>query len=160
MSRWADVFERIENGSIPEPNSGCLLWIKNINNNGYGMVNYNGKRYLAHRLNYELTKSPIPDGLELDHLCRTPNCINPDHLEPVTHEINMKRSSHATKTHCKNGDELTEDNIYHYSHPKHNETGRYCRKCRLSTLRRFHNKRNDKIDPLTNNGGINVAVNN
>jgi len=75
--------------------SGCLLWLGRRNQWGYGMVAYNHTRYVAHRMAYELHVGPVPDGLELDHLCRNPSCVNPLHLEPVTHSENMKRAKQA-----------------------------------------------------------------
>lgn len=60
---------------------------------GYGHVRYQGKSYRAHRLTYTLLVGEIPDGLDLDHLCRVPACVNPDHLEPVTRRENSQRGS-------------------------------------------------------------------
>lgn len=60
---------------------------------GYVRVWVGRKRVLAHRLAYEKAKGEIPNGLELDHLCRNRWCRNPDHLEPVTHQINCQRAS-------------------------------------------------------------------
>ncbi len=82
---------------IPEPNSGCWLWLGELNSAGYGRIsqgnNKIGKRVrsLAHRVSYELAKGPVPEGFDLDHLCRVPCCINPDHLEPVTRSENNRR---------------------------------------------------------------------
>ena len=61
-------------------------------------------KVLAHRWIYEQLVGPIPDGLELDHLCRVPLCVNPCHLEPVTHRENMRR---ARLSVCKRGHDLT-----------------------------------------------------
>lgn len=78
------LIERFYNKFIPEPNSGCWLWIGCIISTGYGNIAL-GKRQdghvLAHRLSYELHKGPIPNGLVIDHLCRTHSCVNPAHLE-------------------------------------------------------------------------------
>lgn len=74
--------------------SGCWLWIGPLNNKGYGTFN----RKYAHRVFYEQYKGPIPNDLELDHLCRNTACVNPDHLEPVTHAINLRRSKNAKLT--------------------------------------------------------------
>ncbi len=87
----------IELRSIPEPNSGCLLWLGEVNSAGYGRISQGnshvGKRVrsLAHRVSYELAKGQVPPGMELDHLCRVPSCINPEHLEPVTRSENNRR---------------------------------------------------------------------
>jgi hypothetical protein len=92
------VAERIEALSVPEPNSGCLIWLGTASN-GYGKITVAGKVRWAHVVSYELAKGPVPDGLELDHLCRTPTCINPRHLEPVTHQTNLRRG--LTGAHLK-----------------------------------------------------------
>lgn len=77
---------------VPEPNTGCWLYT-NVFNNGYGQIQINGRDTLAHRTAYEYFKGPIPEGLELDHLCRTKACVNPDHLEPVTRSENVRRGT-------------------------------------------------------------------
>ena len=94
---------RFETKYVPEPNSGCWLWLGILNNKGYGRFNakYDGKkgqRY-AHRVSYAHYKGLIPKELELDHLCRTPCCVNPEHLEAVTHAENLRRGNkgHITK---------------------------------------------------------------
>lgn len=103
---------RFERGYIPEPNTGCWLWIKSVKANGYGLY----QKTVAHRWSYEHFVGPIPDGLFLDHLCRTRCCVNPRHLEPVTARENTRRSPIAPatinrlKTHCKRGHEFTEEN--------------------------------------------------
>lgn len=96
-------------------------WIVEKENNGYGKAYANGRTWQAHRLSYELFVGPIPEGLQIDHLCRVTNCINPDHLEPVTAAENKKR---AYMTHCKRGHELSGKNI-----STRNGT-RQCMKCR------------------------------
>jgi len=71
-------------------------------NKGYGKVTIAGQRLYAHRAMYEQSVGPIPDGLDLDHLCRQTKCIRPDHLEPVTRARNLQRG---------NGTKLTEDQV-------------------------------------------------
>ena len=103
---------RVLNKIEPEPNSGCWLWIGCRNSKGYGMISVGGTMLVAARVVYEHTRGPIPPGLELDHLCRTPPCVNPDHVEPVTHRENMLRSPtaapavHARQTACIHGHAL------------------------------------------------------
>lgn len=79
--------------------SGCWIWTGLRNEWGYGTA---GSRGLAHRVMYEQANGPIPEGLELDHLCRERACVNPLHLEAVTHTQNVLRGT-ATR--------LTSDDI-------------------------------------------------
>lgn len=108
---------------------GCWIFTGALNPAGYGVIGYAGKVHLAHRLSYEVEVGPIPDGLELDHLCRNRNCFNPDHLEPVTHLENMRRSSRV-KTHCIRGHELAAPEHF-YERP--DGRGRECKTCRKIT---------------------------
>lgn len=81
------LLDRIDrNGS-----GGCWIWTGSIDRDGYGYL-HDGRRHNAHRWTYEKFVGPIPDGLEIDHLCRVRPCVNPDHLEPVTRlENNLRR---------------------------------------------------------------------
>jgi hypothetical protein len=81
----------------------CWEWRGWRDRHGYGRIDVKRVSRLAHRIAYEILIGPIPDGLELDHLCRNTSCVNPAHLEPVTHRENMGRGTFATKTHCPAG---------------------------------------------------------
>jgi hypothetical protein len=70
---------------------GCWIWQLAPNDNGYGKAKHRTVRYLAHRLVYTYIKGEIPEGMQLDHLCRVRICVNPDHLEPVTGGENIRR---------------------------------------------------------------------
>ena len=70
----------------------CWLWTGPHDAEGYGRFNYAGEALPAHRWSYEETKGAIPKGLEIDHLCREPACVRPDHLEAVTHQVNTQRA--------------------------------------------------------------------
>lgn len=76
--------KKIFDGAIPEPNSGCWLWLGSLKHDGYSTGG-------QHARAYEAFHGPIPRGLEIDHLCNVPSCVNPDHMEVVTHSENMKR---------------------------------------------------------------------
>lgn len=86
-------------------------------NKGYGFEwDPVGKRTRrAYRAYYERKYGEVPEGLELDHLCRVTMCVNPDHLEAVTHVVNTRRGMAGAylreRTHCKNGHELSGDNL-------------------------------------------------
>ncbi len=111
-----------------EKTPACWLWTGSLSSDGYGqMVN---PFHVAHRLSYEMLVGPIPDGLQIDHLCRNRRCVNPTHLEPVTVRENLLRSPitlaarNASKTHCIHGHPFDEQNTY-----RHNGR-RQCRICR------------------------------
>lgn len=70
---------------------GCWLWTGTLTDKGYGTVSYNAQTQYVHRLMYELERGTIPDGHEIDHLCRNRACCNPAHLEPVTGAENVRR---------------------------------------------------------------------
>lgn len=78
---------------VEDPQTGCWLWQYSVSPQGYARW---GKTY-AHRRVYEQLRGPIPAGLSLDHLCRVPRCVNPDHLEPVTHAENVRRGVAARR---------------------------------------------------------------
>lgn len=106
--------------------SGCWLWQGYVGPLGYGY--FNGE--LAHRLAYEVFVGGIVPPLQIDHLCRTRNCVRPSHLETVTIRENVLRGEgptarQARQTHCKRGHPFDETNTYRGKTFK----GRYCRQC-------------------------------
>jgi hypothetical protein len=114
-------------GPCPVDEAPCWTWTGKTAKAGYGTY----RDQLAHRLVYEELSAPIPDGLELDHLCRNPPCVNPAHLEPVTHPVNCQRSSAGevnrarmlAQTHCARRHEFTPENT------KQTSRQRKCRQC-------------------------------
>lgn len=91
----------------------CWVWIGSTDS-GYGQLQRKGKRLQAHRFAYELLVGPIPEGLTLDHLCRTRNCVNPIHVEPLSRGDNTRRAAPyrvANKIMCKFGHPLSGENL-------------------------------------------------
>lgn len=89
-----DVGKRLRSKLKTAPN-GCWLWQGAKNAEGYGRIYHLGRLDYTHRVSYELANGPIPEGLDVDHLCRTPACCNPEHLEPVTRAVNLQRARGA-----------------------------------------------------------------
>lgn len=107
----------------------CWIWQLGQSGKGYGCEWDRVRRRMvaAHILAFERSYGPVPSGLELDHLCRVRLCVNPDHLEPVTHAENIRRGKggerNRLKTHCVRGHEFSGHNLVF-------EDGRRrCRKC-------------------------------
>jgi len=106
---------------------------------GYGTFSGLGHKY-AHRFSYDLFRGPIPDGLQIDHLCRNPRCVNPMHLEAVTHRENLMRSPvapaslNAAKTACVHGHPLVGKNLR--IKIAENRPSRVCRACEANRAAR------------------------
>lgn len=86
-----DARERLEARTERPEGTNCWLWRGSLNIYGYGRIKFHGESVFVHRLSYETLVGPIPDGLVIDHLCRVRNCVNPDHMEPVTNSENIRR---------------------------------------------------------------------
>ena len=106
------LLDRLASKFEINPETGCWVWTAAKHRTGYGSVWSAGQMQRAHRVCYEATVEPIPEGLEIDHLCRNRDCINPDHLEPVTQKENIGRGVpwRPRPTHCPNGHEYTPEN--------------------------------------------------
>jgi hypothetical protein len=142
MLSQADI-ARFEARIAYEPMSGCWLWL-GTSSRGYGKLSLRGRNVWAHRFAYEAYVGPIPAGLELDHLCRQHCCVNPEHLEAVTHRENILRgewfvAAHARKTHCVHGHEFNDANTY--IRTEKNGLSRVCRTCRNRACRNIKRKR-------------------
>lgn len=130
--RIADPAERFHLSYVVDAETGCWLWTAAIAGNGYATIDDRGRTVLAHRFAYELLVAPIDEGLEVDHVhargCRHKHCVNPSHLEAVTHRENVLRAK-ALVTHCRKGHLYDEDNTCWRS-------GRYGRECRACNRER------------------------
>lgn len=126
-----------------EKSNGCWEWTASKDPHGYGTVRNDKKTLGAHRVSYELIVGKIPDGLDLDHLCRNPGCVNPAHLEPVTHRENVRRGNAglhcAIKTHCPHRHEYTPENTAIYD-----DGLRRCRECRRLRAAKYNKIRKEK----------------
>lgn len=130
--------------NVVRDDGGCWSWTASTSG-GYGDFMVGGKRTKAHIAAYEHCIGPVPDGMELDHLCRNRACCNPEHLEPVTHQVNVLRGEgiaavNARKTECKRGHSLAGDNL------GINPTSgtRFCRICAQETKRAYQARRRAK----------------
>lgn len=127
---------------------GCRLWLGNLDDNGYGLAGSAGR---AHRVAYELTHGPIPEGFHVDHTCHSSGdcmeagpecphrrCCEPTHLEalsPTDHQARM-RLGNAVKTHCPVGHPLSGPNLI-LSHRSDGSPFRQCRECHSEAARRY-----------------------
>lgn len=114
-------------------------WVSNraTHSNGYTKIGYMGRTWLTHRFAYTVFVGDVPEGMQLDHLCKVRACCNPDHLEPVTCRENLLRGDtvtarQAAQTHCKRGHPLSGDNLYRRPD---RDNGRDCKTCRHKATR-------------------------
>lgn len=139
VTTWVDRF-----WAKVDKTGDCWLWTACRSSGGYGKVGRDGKSLYAHRVIYEELIGPIPDGTEIDHICNTRLCVNPDHLRAVPHRTNILRSSaptasNAAKTHCLNGHPFDEANTHNLN------GGRWCRACGAARARRYRAQKKGSV---------------
>jgi hypothetical protein len=132
LQRKSPVDYREEDRGYDTP---CWIWLRGFAGGKYPypMTYHKGRVCVAHVVYYEEAFGPVPEGLELDHLCRQHECVNPLHLEPVTHKENCRRRDLAlgVKPACRNGHAYTDENTYHYP----NRNKRKCMTCQRERRR-------------------------
>lgn len=130
-----EQIQRFNNKIDIDKNTGCHVWLGAKSVFGHGRITIEYQQYYAHRIAYKLKYGKLTDNLEIDHLCRNPACVNPNHLEEVTHKVNVERGEvgyhNRAKTHCASGHLLSTGNIY-----LSNKNQRVCKAClKISKIR-------------------------
>lgn len=131
------LFDRVFDKIQTDTSTGCWMWTASVSGGGgYGQVwvGANGPgspMRAAHIVVWELLVGPVPDGLQLDHLCRVRRCCNPSHLEPVTQAENIRRgvsppAVNARKSVCPKGHPLSQ-----------RSGGRYCATCNRERVKGY-----------------------
>lgn len=120
---------------------GCWVWQKYLQR-GYGIFYpTSDDRWLAHRWSFTQSRGPIPEGLELDHLCRNRACVNPDHLEPVTGAENTRRGVLARPT-CKYGHDKADQYI---TSRRDGRIDRHCRPCQQARTAAYRKRKREEV---------------
>ncbi len=110
----------------------CMEWVGYVTWKGYGQFSVGTKMRASHRLAWEEANGPIPEGMQLDHLCRNRRCVDPLHLEVVTREENNRRGLCGfARTHCKHGHELTSANLFRHARR------RLCKECQRQRTAKY-----------------------
>lgn len=139
--KWPPLEDRLTAGVAPCPITGCWFWMGTSQPRGYGIIHAHGKTKLVHRVLWEMSNGPVPEGLVLDHfVCNNTSCVNPDHVRPVTQRENVLRgngvaSTHASKSCCpKCGDNYV---------ARKSGDGRYCPSCNIVSCRTRYKRLKD-----------------
>lgn len=146
-----DLRDRIVS-SVREQETGCWIWQKSKQPTGYGQLRVGKKTLYAHRVAYEVFKGPIPEGLQIDHLCRNRECVNPEHLDAVSQRTNILRgvgsaALNSRKTECAQKHPYDGENLL-LEKRKNGRNGRRCRVCvqrnRSTSYRRRKERREEE----------------
>lgn len=111
-----NISEYIADRSMPEPNSGCSLWLRSVDKDGYGWAHWSGRTRRAHILAWEGSSGPAPSGLCVCHKCDNPSCVNVDHLWLGTNADNVRDRDDKGRHNFSRGEEqyvsrLTETDV-------------------------------------------------
>lgn len=125
--------EQVVADHVVENANGCLIWT-GAQNKGYGKLCRHGRTWGAHRFAWTIQRGEIPEGMVIDHLCRTPLCVNVAHMEVTTIQVNTIRGLSSSgrnywKTHCKRGHEFTPENTG-VTNRNNERPGRECLACK------------------------------
>lgn len=125
---------------VREAESGCWEWFHYIESSGYAKLWVDRRAVMAHRFSYEFHIGPIPDGLEIDHLCRVRHCVNPWHLEPVTTAENIRRMVAHREPYQHRRDACPNGHPYDDENTIHTATGRACAICKADANRAYYER--------------------
>lgn len=154
MANWAyaeTVLVRVASHCRLAP-SGCWEWLMSRTADGYGQVSVKRAMVRVHQVTYLALVGPVPEGLQLDHLCRNRACCNPWHVEPVTPLENTRRGDgpevigrrYRDRTECSRGHEYTPENTYIRTR-RSGRTSRVCRKCRVIRVIPYQRARRERM---------------
>jgi hypothetical protein len=138
-TRWTPPQQRFMRRVSLGHSGGCWKWTGHVNPNGYASFDVGGRTVGAHVFAYEWFVGPL-NGREPDHLCRVEDCVNPDHLEAVTHRENVRRGTGPVSVNmaliaCRRGHPFDEANTYLH------DGRRCCRECRREAVRAFRTRK-------------------
>lgn len=136
--------ERYRLGFVECKESGCWVWQRDVSGYGYASFWADGKKIAVHRWAHQRFVGPIPDGYQVDHLCKNTRCVNPDHLEAVTQRENTLRNGGPTalaarKTHCYHGHELPAEHWHREGNRMRRR--RRCKRCSADAQARLRQRR-------------------
>ncbi len=131
--KYKTIFERFYDSYEPVPESGCWIWTKSCDRNGYGTIHWNKDKLSAHRFSYEITNGKIEDGMFVCHKCDTPSCINPNHLflgSAIENFEDMWKKGRQAKGIKSARSKLTAQEVRDIIHlnPKHGDGKKLCDK--------------------------------